>query len=186
MEFLQELWLPIVVSTVFVWIASFILHAVSPHHKGEWKGLKEEEKVLDAIRASGNPPGQYMFPWCSSMAEMKDPAYIEKTKLRPVGTLVIWSSPTNMGRNLVLMFLFNLLVGVFVAYVTWHSRQPGAEYLEVFRIAGSVAVASYCLGWMPNMIWYGGNARSFWTYLFDGIVYGLLSAGTFGWLWPKG
>ncbi len=185
MEFLQQLWIPIVASAAILWVASFFLHMVSPHHKGEWKGMPGEQGVVDAITAAGLKPGQYWFPW-GEMADMKNPEYMEKLKRGPNGTLVIWPGPVNMGRNLVLMLLFYLLAGVFVAYVSWYSLGAGSHpYLHVFRIAGATAVAAHCLGWMPNMIWFGGTTRCFWTYLFDGIVYGLLTAGTFGWLWLK-
>lgn len=46
MEFLGELWLPIVVSAVFVWIASFFMHMVFPHHKKEFAGLQNEHPSI--------------------------------------------------------------------------------------------------------------------------------------------
>jgi hypothetical protein len=185
MEFLQHLWTAIVVSAVIIWIASFLLHMVLPHHKGEYKGLPDEEKFYEAIR--GVPAGMYMFPWCTSMAEMKTPEFVAKQKRGPNGYVAIWSGPINFGRNLALTMLFFLVVGVFVAYLSWHALGPGPhEYMHVFRIAGTAAFMAHGLGWMPNMIWYGGSAKSFWAYLFDSLVYALLTAGTFSWLWPKG
>ena len=180
MEFLSDLWLAIVVSAGFVWIASAIIHMALPIHKNEWKGLPDEEKVNDALR--GIQPGMYMFPWCE-MKEMNTPEVQEKFKRGPVGTLTIWSGPTNMGRNLILMLLYYLVVGAFVAYVGWHTIDPGAEYLNVLRVCGAAAFMAHGLGWMPRMIWFGGASREFWTYLFDSVVYAMLTAGTFGWLW---
>ncbi|MCW5945691.1 MAG: hypothetical protein KIT74_01520 [Fimbriimonadales bacterium] len=180
MEFLTELWMPIAVSAVFVWIASAITHMVLPHHKNEWKGLQNEDQALDALRSS--PPGQYMFPFCT-MAEMNTPEYKEKVAKGPVGVVTIWPGQTNMGKNLALTLLFYLVVGVFVAYVAWHALGKGAEYMTVFRIAGTAAFMAHGLGWMPNMIWFGG--KGFWSYLFDSIVYALITAGTFGWLWAR-
>ena len=179
MEFLSDLWLPIVVSAAIVWLASAIMHMAMPHHKTEWAGVQDEGKLNEAL--SGLAPGGYMFPF-GTMADMKNPEFIEKMKKGPNGVLTIWPGPTNLGRNLGLMILFNLVVGVFVAYVGWHTIAAGAEYLVTFRVIGAMAFMAYGLGWIPGMVWFGG--KGFWAYTFDALVYALLTAGTFGWLWP--
>jgi hypothetical protein len=91
---------------------------------------------------------------------------------------------TNMGMNMLLGFIVYLVIGLFVAYVGWHTIPADAHYLHVFRVCGAAAVGFYCLGWMPSFVWFRAPGR-FWTSFFDGIVYGLLTAGTFGWLWPR-
>jgi hypothetical protein len=183
MEFLAELWMPIVVSAVFVWIASFITHMLVPIHKGEWTGLADEENVTSALAAV--PPGQYMFPW-AEMKDMRSPEHLAKVNRGPNGYVVLWGKPVAFGRNLVLMLLFYLVVGVFVAYVAWHGLGSGAHrYLQVFQVAGAAAFLVHGLGHMPHMIWFGNNPRQPWTYMLDGIIYALVTAGVFGWLWPK-
>jgi hypothetical protein len=184
MEFLQQLWMPILLSAVLVFIASSIIHMALPVHKGEQKGLPDEPKVMAALE--GVPAGQYMFPWCANMSDMNKPEYQEKLKKGPVGHMTVFPGPWSMGRNLLLMFVFYLVVGVFVAYVGWHSMGPNQSYLHAFRVCGAAAVMAHGLGWMPHMLWFGGPKKAFWSYLFDAIVYALLSAGTFGWLWPRG
>jgi len=180
MEFLSELWAPILLSAVFVWLASAIMHMVLPHHKGEFGGLPDEEKFVSAME--GVPPGQYMFPW-GDFAYMKSPEYVEKAKRGPNGTLYILPGPFNMGRNLVLTLLQYVVVGIFIAYVLWNAFGPGNHrYLDLFQVAGAAAFLCYGLGWMPHMIWYG--EKGFWANMFDGIVYSLITAGTFAWLWP--
>ena len=87
-----------------------------------------------------------------------------------------------MGRNLGLMFVFYLVVGVFVAYVGSHSIPADADYLATFRIAGAMAFMAHGLGLIPYMVWF--NVKGFWTYTFDALVYALVTAGVFGWLWP--
>ena len=180
MEFLSALWMPIVLSAVFVWIASFLLHMVLPHHKSEYKQLPEEDRFNEAM--SNTPPGLYMFQFCTP-AEMKDPAKMERVKKGPNGVLAVWPGPVNMGQNLVLTLLFYILVGVFVAYVGWHSIPNVAPYLFRFRICGAVAFAAHGLGWMSFFIWF--RYGRFWPNFFDAVVYALLTAGTFAWLWPK-
>ena len=60
MEFLQELWLPIVLSAVFVFVASSIMHMLIPIHCNDFKKHDKESEVLDALRRIGLQPGQYM------------------------------------------------------------------------------------------------------------------------------
>ena len=62
---------------------------------------------------------------------------------------------------------------------------PGAHYLSVFRFAGTVAFAGYSLGLLQNSIWYKRNWGTTARGMIDGLVYGLLTAGVFGWLWPR-
>ena len=178
MDFLAEQWMAIVVSAALVWVASAIMHTVLPHHKPEWKGMPDEEKVTGAME--GLAPGQYMFPW-GTMADMKDPQFIAKLNKGPRGTLNVWASPISMGRNLGLMLVFYLVVGVFVAYVGSHTIAESADYMATFRITGAMAFMAYGLGWIPNMVWFG--VKGFWAYTLDSLVYALLTAGAFGWLW---
>ena len=63
-----DLWLPIVVSGVALFFASWAAWMVLPHHKGDWKGLPNEQAVMDTLKNSGVQPGQYNFPHCASSA----------------------------------------------------------------------------------------------------------------------
>jgi hypothetical protein len=181
MEFIANLWLPIVVSAVLVWVASFLMHMVLPHHKKDYAGLPDEDKFYTGLE--GVKPGQYMFPWCTSMAVMKNPEFLERQKRVPNGTMTIWDGPVNMGKNLMLTLLFYLVVGIFIAYLASHSIAPGTPYLKVFQVAGAAAFMAHGLGWVPHTIWFGW--KGFWAYMFDSIVFALVTAGTFGWLWPR-
>ncbi|MBC8064524.1 MAG: hypothetical protein H7Y17_06825 [Chlorobia bacterium] len=180
MEFLSALWMPILVSAVLVWIASFLCHMVLPHHKSEFKELPDEDKFN--VGLEGTPPGLYMFQWCNP-AQMNDPDKKARIAKGPNGVLAIWPGPVKMGENLILTLLFYIVVGVFVGYIGWHSIDPGSTYLERFRICGAVAFAAHGLGWMSFFIWF--KFGKFWPNLFDSIVYALITAGTFAWLWPK-
>ena len=180
MEFIANLWLPIVVSAVLVWVASFFMHMVLPHHKKDFSKLPDEAQFFAGLQ--GVAPGQYMFPWCT-MAEMKTPEFQERQKTVPNGTLNLWSGPVNMGKNLMLTLLFYLVVGFFVAYLASHSIATGTPYLKVFQIAGAAAFMAHGLGWIPNTIWFGW--KGFGGYMFDSIVFALITAGTFGWLWSR-
>ncbi|MCP4248103.1 MAG: hypothetical protein GY778_13745 [bacterium] len=185
MEFLTDLWLPILLSAVFVFVVSSILHMVIPIHRGDYSKLPGEEKVLAEMRSHSVAPGEYMFPCSGSMKDMCSPEMIEKYQQGPVGFLtVVPSGAPGMGKNLVLWFLYSVLIGVFVAYIAHLGLSPGTHYLAVFRVTGAVAVLAYGVAYIPNSIWKGGRWSTTLKFLFDGIIYGLVTGGTFGWLWP--
>lgn len=182
MEFLSNLWMPILVSAALVFVASFLTHMVLPHHKSEFVKLPNEDEVMAAVEKA--PAGRYMFPCPDDMKHMNSPEFVEKAAKGPNGLLVRFPGPVNMGQNLGLTFLFYLLVGVFVAYIGWHSIDPGSEYLARFRICGATAFAAHGLGWMSFFIWF--RYGKFWPNFFDSLLYALITAGTFAWLWtPK-
>jgi len=182
---LSALWLPIVLSAVIVFVASSIMHMVLPYHHSDYQRLPEEEKVLGALRGVGLKPGLYHFPH-GTMKEMKSPAMVEKFKQGPVGLLTVFpSGPVNLPKYLVQWFLFCLVIGFFVAYLTGRTVTEGASYLKVFRVAGTTAFLGYGLGNLSNSIWKGQPWSNTIKEVFDGLIYGLLTAGTFGWLWPR-
>ena len=183
MAFLAELWLPILLSAVFVFIVSSLLHMVLPVHKGDVKKMPNEDAVLEAMRTGGTEPGEYMFPGCDSMEEMATPEMQEKLQRGPVGFMTVVPG-FHMGKSLVQWFAYSLLVGVFVAYLTRFALAPGADYLAVFRVAGTIAVLGYAVGNLPNSIWKGVSWKITAKFVFDGVLYGLVTAGAFAWLWP--
>ena len=82
-------------------------------------------------------------------------------------------------------FVYSLVIAVIVAYVTGWTRAPGAPYLEVFRVSGTVTFCCYSVAHWQNWIWWGKGTRFTLTNTGDGLIYALVTAGTFGWLWPK-
>ncbi len=185
MAFLSELWIPIVLSAVFVFVVSSVIHMVLPIHKGDYKKMKNEDAVLQSLRSGGVEPGQYMFPCAGSMKEMGSPEMVQKVQKGPVGWLtVVPPGGFNIGKSLVWWFVYCLVVGVLVAYVGWHGLEPGAAYLRVFQLTGTAAVLGYAVGYLHESIWKGGRWSTTSKFVLDGIVYGLVTAGTFGWLWP--
>ena len=185
MDFLADQWLPILLSAVFVFIASSILHMVIPLHKGDYRKLPGEEHLMEAMRKEGVARGTYMFPMSASMKDCGSPEMIEKFKLGPVGHVTILpSGPPAMGKTLFIWFLYTILISFFVAYVGTLALAPGAEYSRVFRVTATVAFLGYGTGCMVDSIWKGVMWKTTVKFIFDGVVYALLTAGTFGWLWP--
>ena len=182
---LAALWMPIVLSAIFVFIASSIMHMFLPYHRSDYRALPKEQEALTFLRRLGLTRGIYIFPFCSQK-EMKSPAMVEKYKLGPVGMMTVFpSEPPAMPKFLGMWFLFCLLVGVFVAYLCAHTLHPGTPYRAVFRVAGTVGFMAYGLGRFVDAIWRGATWSMTIKEVIDGLVYGLLTAGTFGWLWPR-
>lgn len=149
---LAALWLPIILAAVIVFIASSIMHMVLPYHRGDYKRLSDEGKVTGVLREAGVTPGLYMFPFADHK-QMKEPAMQEKFKQGPVGTMTIRpSGAINLVPFLVQWFVFCLVIGFFTAYVCAHTLAAGTNYLQVFRVAGTVAFMSYGLGNLANRI----------------------------------
>ncbi len=183
---LSVLWLPILLSSVIVFIVSSIIHMASPWHKSDYPKMQNEDKVMDALRALDIPPGDYLIPRPSSGKEMRSPEFAEKMKKGPVALFTVMPNGVmSMGRNLGLWFLYVVIMGVFAAYVTGRALPPGAQYLRVFQFAGATSFLAYSAALWPMSIWY----RRAWSITIkmtvDGLIYACLTAGTFGWLWPK-
>ncbi len=182
---IPALWLPILLSAVLVFVASFVLHMVLPFHRKDYQKVPNEASLTDALRRAQVPPGQYVFPYCASPKEMSTPEMLKAFKEGPVGLLVIRRpGAPDMTSSLVQWFVFTLVIGVFVAYLTGRSMGPGAEYLAVFRHAGTLAFLGYAATSATDPIWKGGSWTTSARHMFDGLIYGLLTAGAFGWLWP--
>ncbi|HUL45306.1 MAG TPA: hypothetical protein VLY03_13210 [Bacteroidota bacterium] len=182
---LSLLWLPILLSSVVVFIASSIIHMLIPWHKGDYPKLPNEDKILDALRGQNIPDGDYMMPCAGTREEMRSPGFAEKIKKGPVVMMTIWKGgDMGMGRSLVLWFIYTVIVGFFAGYVAGRALPAGSEYLQVFRFVGTTAFLGYSLALLQLSIWY----RRSWTItiksIIDGLIYALLSAGIFGWLWP--
>jgi len=183
---LMALWIPIVLSAVIVFIASSVMHTVLKYHHSEIRKLNDEAKVMEALRGAGAQRGIYVFPYCLGGKEMKNPEMIEKYKQGPVGMLTVFpSGQPAMGKFLGQWLGYCLLVSFFVAYLTGHTVAAGTPYLAVFRVAGTAGFMAYGLGQISNGIWKGQPWSGTIKEVVDGLVYGLLTAGTFGWLWPK-
>ncbi len=183
---LLDLWMPIVASAVAVFVVSSLVHMVLKWHASDYKGLPNEDEVRDALRRGSLTPAMYHFPHCKDMKEMGSPEMLAKYKEGPVGFVVITpSGAPNMGKYLSVWFLYCLLVGVFVAYLTGHTVASGTPYLAVFRVAGTAAFMTYGLSALVDSIWKGQRWSSTLKHVLDGLLYGLVTAGCFGWLWPR-
>jgi hypothetical protein len=182
---LVELWLPILLSSVAVFIASSIINMFLPYHRSDYRKLPDEAQIMATLREAGLTPGDYVFPHAESPAEMGSEAYIERRTAGPVGFLsVVKSGPVSMGPQLGAWFLLTIAVSLVCAYLASLTLAPGSAYLAVFRVVGIVAFAGYVLALWEYAIWFGRSWTATLKFSLDGVIYALLTAGVFGWLWP--
>jgi hypothetical protein len=182
---LTALWLPILLAAVIVFIASFIMHMVLPYHHSDYKKMPEEDKIMGALRGVGLTKGLYALPYCTHK-DMNSPEMKEKQKQGPVAMITVFKSgPPNMPKYLVQWFFFCLIVGFLTAYLTGRTVPAGEPYLRVFQVAGTAAFMAYGLGNLVNSVWKGQPWGNTIKEVIDGLIFGLLTAGTFGWLWPR-
>jgi hypothetical protein len=187
MTVLHALWLPILLSSVFVFLASTIIHMVlQGWHKSDYGTLPDEQKVMDAVRPFGIPPGDYMVPNCSNSAEMRTPEFRDKLQKGPVMMLTVMpSGMLNVGKSLALWFLYLVVVSFFAAYISCHALSAAATHRSIFRFAGVTSFLGYAPALWQMSIWYRRSWLSTIKVTIDGLVYAAITAGTFGWLWPR-
>lgn len=198
---LIELWLPILVSAAAVWIASALAWMLLPHHKGDYKKLPNEDGVMSAVRQLSIAPGLYFFPHMTGCSKNMDAAAKEKFEKGPHGMLQVWPPDAfgKMGRNMILSFIFYVIVSATVAYLATmglHGPSPaaaaadslgadiGKDFMHIFRFTGTAAIMAYCFAQIPHQIWFGTPTRNIITCLVDGIAYGIITGLIFAWLWP--
>jgi hypothetical protein len=186
MAMVFHLWLPILLSAVLVFVASSVIHMVLKWHNPDYRKLPGEEEVRAAFHAGRPEPGQYVIPYCMDPKDMAKPEIAQRYTEGPVA-LVWLKAPgmPNLGGTLAGWFLYLLALSFFVAYLAAHTLAPGAHYLHVFRVVGAAAFIAFAAGGIPSSIWMGKPWAVTFKETLDSLIYALLTAGAFGWLWPK-
>ena len=173
MEFLIDLWLPILVGSIALYICSCISWMALPHHFGDRKKLACETEVMDWVREQSIPPGNYMFPYGETHSEQGTKEFRERYEKGPTGTLNVYA-PANMVVNCLKTFLYFVVTVLTIGYITHVACPPAAEttdFMRVFRIAGTIGILTYASSGVLNRIWFVSRQ---WTEIVDGIAYGLV------------
>jgi hypothetical protein len=175
------LWLPIIVSAVIMFFASFLIWAVFNYHNRDFSPTGDEEAVRAALK--GSAPGFYIVPFCLDPAEAKKPEVRQKLEEGPLAYITVGKSGMpNMAPRMVQMFAFFVLVGVLCAYFVSRTLAPDAEYLSVFRVAGTVVFIANSFAVVPLSIWFDRPWSMTVKDFIDALIYAVLAGGVFGWL----
>jgi hypothetical protein len=182
---LVQLWMPIVLGTFLAWIASALIHILIKYHNSDYQGLSNEAEVMTAVKNGSPKLGIHTFPYCADMSEMKNPEVQEKFNQGPVAILTIFpNGMPPMGKLMLQQISFFLFGSILIAYSATLVLAPGDEYMVVFRFVSTVGFLAF--GWanIPLSIWFGHPWSTTAKYLLDALIYGLVVAGSFAWLWP--
>ena len=75
---------------------------------------------------------------------------------------------------------------ILLAMVTLKPKLlTGHEFRHVFKLVAVTAFIGYALALFQMSIWYRRKWSTTIKATVDGAIYALLTAGTFGWLWPR-
>jgi hypothetical protein len=184
MTFLTQLWLPILLSAVAVFVLSAASHMVLPWRRGEYKRITAFDPLQSALKKLG--PGLYSFPSAPTPREQMSPEWLKRWAEGPSGWLTVAPrGPMSMGRSMAQSFLAFLAVSFMTAYVAAHSLGAAPHYLTVFRVVGTIGFLTYGVSPIFNSIWYSRPWRAYLSDVLDALLFCLTMAGVFGWLWPR-
>ena len=183
-QFFSVMWLPIVLSAAAVWIASAVIWMALPHHQNDQKGLPDEGAFKRFMQGANIPPGNYAFPHAKDRAACKSAEFQEAFKNGPMGMLNVWQPGKGMGGNMIATFIVYLVVSLLIAYLGFNSLPPGTPREKLYQVLGTAGILAYCFAFIPNGIWFQVSRRAMFMNVIDGVVYGLVTATVFAWLWP--
>lgn len=178
-----DLWLPILLASITVFLISSLIWAVIQYHNSDWRPLDDEDAARAALKSM--PPGQYAVPYAADNRAKADASWQQKYREGPVAMItIVPNGNVNMAGQLAQWFVYCLVISIFVAYVAGSTLSGGTDYLKVYQVTSTVAFLAY--GGMTGVrkIWFGQPTSSAVKDLTDALIYGLLTAGFFGWLWP--
>lgn len=176
------LWLPILVSTIALFFASFLSWMVVKLHEKDWLKLNDEDKLIEVVREMGVAEGSYMFPGCESSQEMQSEEYQAKYKAGPRGIIQVLPA-ANMGLNLGLTLVYFLVCNATFAYLASFALEGGVEKLTIFRFVATVALLTFCASIIQHAIWFRNRIVG---HVIESIAYALIAGAIFAGLWPVG
>jgi len=176
-----DLWLPITVATLACFFMSSAIWVLLKWHNSDYTKTEREEDVRAALK--GAKPGYYVLPFCIDYADMAKPEVQKKMTDGPIAYInVAPNGMPSMGPKMISMALYFLLVSVICAYMVTRTMAPDADYLAIFRIAGTVAFIANGLAVIPESIWFARPWSMTAKNLMDALIYALITGGIFGWL----
>jgi hypothetical protein len=182
---LLQLWMPILLGAFLAWVASALIHVVAKYHNSDYQPLSNEDEVMTAVRNGSPTLGIHSLPYCTDMSEMNKPEVQEKFNKGPVAILTVFPNGLpNMGKLMPQQIGFFLLGCVLIAYCATQVLAADANYMVVFRFVATVGFLAFGWAMIPMSIWYGHSWASTAKYLLDALIYSLVVAGSFAWLWP--
>ena len=179
---IPELWLPILVAAIAVWVLSAIVWIVLPHHKSDYAPLPDEDAARAALKDVR--PGMYAIPYDPDQSLQKTPEGKRKYEEGPLALMTFLPSGLPaMGKSLALWFGFCLFMGILIAYVLTRTMSADDGFYAVWQVASTVAWLGFGTGAVPRAIWFGEPWSVTIKTLADALLYALVSGAIFAGLW---
>lgn len=179
-----QLWLPIVLSAIGVFIASSLIHTVLKWHNADYRRLPNEDDVRLAINRGTPAPGMYVVPHHVEGPKMS-PELERKFVEGPIAFVMLRAPGLpKLGPHLAKWFALNLVIALVVAHLAGHTIGIGLPRHGVFLFTGIVTLLAYGAGSVSDGIWFGRPWSAVVKDLLDALIYGLVTGIIFTWLWP--
>lgn len=175
-----ELWLPILLSGAASHVLSTIAWTVLPHHKPEWNRLPVESELQTLLQDRNIQANQYIFPFAANGNKAHSDEF-QARQSKSSGMLVLWPTPTSMGKAIGLTFAFFLTAAFVMGYLGSLAMKPGTSFLRVFQFMATAGLLTHCAGLFPHVFWF---RRRVAMELADGIVFAIVTGLIFASLWP--
>jgi hypothetical protein len=186
MSALLQLWLPILLSSVVVFVASSLIHMLTKWHAGDYRKLPDQEKARAAIGALRIPPGDYCLPRPDNMKDMGTPEFLDKLRQGPRVIMTVQPNEVvNMGKMLAAWFLYIVAISFCSGLAALHAVGDPPSHTRIFHFVGITALMGYSGALAQMAIWYGRSWTTTIKSMIDGLIYALLTAETFSLLWPR-
>lgn len=177
---LFELLLPIILTTVALFFASFLSWMVLPLHFRDWVKMEREDEFIGTVREQGLAPGNYMFPGWDTPAEMKSEEYTKKWETGPAGVMTVFPQ-VSMGKNLGLTFLYFLATSFCLAYLASFAVDRGAEFMDVFRFVTTAGLMTFLAAIVQHAIWFHNRIIG---HVIESLAYAVITGAIFAAMWP--
>lgn len=177
---LTSLLLPLLLSAVALFFASFLSWMVLPIHVQDWRKLAREDELMNTVRSINPPPGSYMFPGWNTHAEMKGADYQKKCEAGPSGIITVFPN-VNMGINLGLTFLYFLVVSFLLAYLGTIALPAGSGFMDVFRFISTAAFMTFLAAILQHSIWFKNRIVG---HVIESVCYAAIAGAIFAAMWP--
>ena len=173
--------LPILISTVVLFFASFLSWMVLQLHKSDWKKLRKEDEFLAAVRNCEISEGTYMFPMAESAAEMKNEEFKRKFEAGPRGIVSVFGK-MNMGVNLLLTIIYFFVISFMLGYLSTIALKSGAPFWHVFRFVSTAGLMTFLAAIVQHAIWFRTRIVG---HIVESIAYAIITGLIFAAMWPK-
>jgi hypothetical protein len=179
---LAQLWLPIILSGVALFFASFLSWMVLGLHKPDWSKVPDEPALTKALIDCRLERGKsYMLPSCDDPARMKTKEFQDRLAAGPNGVFTIFPAGTGMGMKLVLTFVYFLFTSLVLAYLGTIAFGPGEQFEELFRFFATAGLLTHLAAMVPQSIWFKNRIVG---HTIESVAYSLILGGIFAYFWP--